>query len=226
VKRLLEIDFLRGIAILMMVVFHFTWSLNHFGVIHLNLLSGGWNWFQNITGGLFIFLVGVSLTLSYSKVIKKSPHRYPLKYLARGIRVFGYGMIITLVSYIIFPDAYVFFGILHFIGASIILVTPFINFTWLNLFLGIFTLAFGAWASNIIVNVPWLVWFGFWYPINTIDIYTIVPWIGLVFLGLFAGNMIYHRKKKVKFGFVKEKKFVELSKPVRFLGRWSLFLQL
>lgn len=218
--RFPEVDFLRGIAILMMAVFHFTWSLNHLGVVRVNTLGGFWEIFQTLTGGLFILLVGVSLTLSYSRIIKKSPERYPLKYLARGVRIFGYGLIITLVSWLWMPNAYVFFGILHFIGTAIILTTPFINFAWLNLFLGIAALSIGLGIQNISVNIPWLALLGFSYPVNTLDIYTVLPWISLVFFGLFIGNTLYKGGRR-RLRFRMKENFLS---PVQFLGRNSLLM--
>ena len=66
VKRLWEVDVLRGIAIIMMVIYHILWGLNFAGVISFPQISTGfWRGFAYTTASIFIFLVGVSLTLSY-----------------------------------------------------------------------------------------------------------------------------------------------------------------
>ena len=219
-KRLYEIDILRGIAIVMMAVFHFMWSLNYLGVVQADLLHGFWEVFQTMTGSLFILLVGIGLSLSYSRTMRKDPGKYPLKYLYRGLTVFGYGMIITLVSWLWMPQAYVFFGILHFMGTAIILATPFIDFVWLNLFIGIIALLAGLWAQNISTTIPWLALLGFSYPVNTLDFYTILPWISLVFFGMFLGNMLYKGAKRAFMLRVKDNTLGSLQ----FLGRHSLMM--
>lgn len=216
-ERIPEIDILRGVAILMMVVFHLTWSLSYLNIINADTMHGFWKVFQTMTGSLFIFLVGVSLTLSYSRA---RPERYPMKYLARGARIFCYGMIITIVSWLWMPHAFVFFGILHFIGTAIILTTPFISFAWLNLLLGIITLGLGLLFNHMATTIPWLMFLGFRFPINTLDIYTILPWISLVFFGLFIGNTLYKGGKR---RFNLRIRGGSLS-TVQFLGRNSLLM--
>ncbi|MFC1752394.1 heparan-alpha-glucosaminide N-acetyltransferase [Thermoproteota archaeon] len=222
-KRVLEIDFLRGIAILMMVVYHFSWNLMYFRIYTADLYSGFWGIFQKLTAGLFIFIVGVSLVLSYFSTIKKTPKKYPSKFLLRGLRVFCYGLIITAFSLLFMPDAFVFFGILHFIGISIILTTPFIRFRYLNLGLGIAALAIGIYLKKFMFSFPWLVWLGLKYPVRTLDLFPILPWIGVVFLGLFIGNLIYPKGKRI-FKTRPNKIIEKISQPVRFLGKHALLM--
>ncbi|MBU0536625.1 MAG: DUF1624 domain-containing protein, partial [Nanoarchaeota archaeon] len=145
-------------------------------------------------------------------------------YLAlRGAKIFSWGLIITAGSYLFMSDAFVFFGILHFIGISIILAAPFISFRYLNLALGAACLAFGIYIQKFVLSFPWLVWLGLRYPISTLDLYPILPWIGLVFLGMFTGNMIYPKGRRIfriKRIYVSE----QMSSPVRFLGRHAFLI--
>jgi len=69
-KRFWEIDFLRGLAIIMMILFHLLYDLNYFGEYNLNLHSGFWWYFARMTATIFILLVGISLTLSFSRAKK------------------------------------------------------------------------------------------------------------------------------------------------------------
>ena len=66
-RRFWEIDFLRGIAVVMMIVFHSLYDLNFFHVYKMGLYSGFSLLFVYSIGCIFILLVGISLTLSYSK---------------------------------------------------------------------------------------------------------------------------------------------------------------
>ena len=82
-KRFWEIDFLRGIAIIMMVIYHTVYNLSYFGHYRIQAVSGFWLYFARTTANLFIFLVGVSLYISYikaRKIIKDNRLLY-LKYL-------------------------------------------------------------------------------------------------------------------------------------------------
>ena len=100
--RLWEVDFLRGIAVIMMIIFHYFWSMEHFGVYNIGIKTGLWSTLALLTAGIFIFLVGISLTLSYSKINHKKID-YFKKYLKRGIKIFVYGLIVTIVSYFLIP---------------------------------------------------------------------------------------------------------------------------
>lgn len=219
-NRFSEIDLLRGIAIFMMAVFHFMWDLDYFNAANILLYSGFWGVFQKLTGGLFIFLAGLSLTLSYWHGGHKD---YPSKYLLRGLKIFGYGLLITLGSLFFAKDSFVFFGILHFIGASIIIATPFIRFSYLNLALGVLALAMGIWLQKFTFSFPWLVWLGLQHPVSTLDLYPILPWIGVFFIGIFFGNMIYPKGRRI-FDVGLNKTASEISGPLRFLGRHSLLM--
>lgn len=206
-----QIDLLRGVAVLMMVVFHLKWSLDYFGVAAPTPFGGFWNIFQKATGGLFLSLVGVSLVLSHS------PSSSAGRYLSRGARVFGYGMVVTLGSLVFRPEGFVFFGVLHFIGVAIILAAPFIRFTWLNLLLGILLLAAGIQLQSMSFDFPWLVWLGLHHPVYTIDIYPILPWLGVVFLGMFAGRIMVRGGRPDMNGAGRRR-----SRGLRFLGRHAL----
>jgi len=75
IKRFYEIDLLRGAAIVMMIAFHFFYDLKFFGIHNLGENSAFWWLFPRTIASTFIFLVGISLTLSYSRVKKWSEKR-------------------------------------------------------------------------------------------------------------------------------------------------------
>jgi uncharacterized membrane protein len=219
-KRIWEIDALRGIAILMMIVFHVLWALNYFGLIHVpHIDTGFWRAFAYTTASIFIFLVGVSLTLSYSRV-KKTKENYIGKYLKRGIRIFCYGLVITLMTALFFKEGLVFFGILHFIGVGIILSIPFLRFNKLNLLFGTIFIIAGLLLRQIVLTVPWFVLFGVRYwGMVTFDYYPILPWLGVILLGVFIGKQFYQNgKSKIKVP------AIPLKEILSFLGRNSLLI--
>jgi len=66
-QRYWEIDVARGVAVILMITYHIIYDLNFFGVISVNLYAGVFLLLLYPVGATFLFLVGVSLTISYSK---------------------------------------------------------------------------------------------------------------------------------------------------------------
>ena len=222
--RFWEIDLLRGIAIVMMIFFHSLYYLNYFNIYNMSLYSGYFLIYVYLGGTIFILLVGVSLTLSYSRVenvlAKKDLY---LKYVTRGFTIFCLGLLITVVTWFYVGEGFVVFGVLHCIGLSIILAYPFLRFRYPSLFLGIFLILVGVILKNMLFDFNWLVWLGF-IPSNfyTVDYFPLLPWFGVVLIGIFLGNSLYHNYKRIF-----SLRDVSGLKPVRFfcfLGRHSLII--
>jgi len=228
-QRFWEIDSLRGIAIIMMVTFHLIFDLYFFGIYNFDVHSGFLWWFARLTASIFIFLVGVSLSLSYSRTILKGNYGAQrslfFKYLRRGLRIFGYGLIITAATWIFIGNGFIIFGILHLIGIAIILEYPFLKRKYINLILGVIFIAAGVYLMSFTFDFYGLLWLGF-TPNNfyTLDYFPLLPWLGVVSLGIFFGNTIYEN-------YTRHFKLPDFSKylPVKvlgFLGRHSLLIYL
>jgi uncharacterized membrane protein len=220
------VDAARGVAIAMMVVYHLTYDLEYFGGYDIESTSGFWARFADATASAFLFLVGVSLAISYARASAGRPDRHLFgKYLKRGIRIFAYGMALTVV-FLVFGLGVVAFGILHLIGISIILAYPFLKCRLANLFLGLAFIAVGIYMrlQDISSESPWLLPFGV-VPENLLmpDYRPLFPWFGVVLLGVFAGNVVYGGGKRPA---IFPEKAPALSKPLLPLGRNSLFIYL
>lgn len=225
-KRFWEIDFLRGIAIIMMIAFHSVFNLYYFDVANVDIDSTHWWFLARSTATIFIFLVGVSLTLSYSKTKRfKNKRGIWIKYLLRGGKIFFWGMLITVITFIFLRDAYVRFGILHFIGLSIILAVPFIKHKTINLVIGSLIVITGFYIESFTVNTSLLMWIGL-QPgsFYTVDYFPILPWFGLILFGIFAGNLLYPEHER-RFD-VPELGDIAPIKFFSFLGRNSLLIYL
>ena len=226
IKRFWEIDLLRGIAVIMLIFFHFLYDLNYFNIYKLSLYSGLFIVYVYLGGTLFFILVGISLTLSYSRARKKlAKKELRLKYLQRGLKIFGLGLLITFATWIWPGEGFIVFGALHCIGLSIILAYPFLQFRFQNLLLGIILISMGMILKNFTFNFYWLLWIGF-TPASfyTVDYFPLLPWLGVVLIGIFVGNSIYpnYKRKFVLKDFSKYK-FIHLF---CFLGRHSLLIYL
>src|SRR5215216_2360592 len=219
-QRFWEVDAARGVAIAMMVVYHLVYDLDNFGGYGIESTSGFWAYFADATASAFLVLVGISLAISYSRGGSLFG-----KYLRRGLRIFAYGMALTVVFFVL-EMGIVAFGILHLIGVSIILAYPLLRYRLPNLFLGILVFAVGAYmmAQDVSSESPWLLPFGV-VPENLFmpDYRPLLPWFGVVLLGLFAGNVLYGDGKRPA---VVAKRAPVVARPLLPLGRNSLFIYL
>ena len=219
-KRFWEVDFLRGIAILMMVMYHSLWNLNHFYNIGVSVSEGFWGAFQVTTASLFLFLAGVSLTISSA-----GNNTGYAKYLKRGLKIFSFGLIITLVTKLIFPNGFVVFGILHLIGVSIIISYVFRKFGYLNLLFGVGFIAVGALLKGYAVDFDWLFFLGVYSgSFYSLDYFPVFPWFGVILIGMFFGDLLYSNNKRN----FKLKDLPEnvAARFVCFLGKKSLIIYL
>lgn len=116
-ERFGEIDALRGMAIVLMIIFHFFFDLDFLGFLKIGLYEGGWLVFQRITISLFLLLVGVSLYLSYSKMQNRDIWTVLKKFGKRSVVLFIVALGITLATGIAIPKGLVLFGVIHFIAA-------------------------------------------------------------------------------------------------------------
>lgn len=225
-KRFWEIDFLRGLAIIMMIVFHLLCDLNYFGGYGFTLHTGFWLYFARSAATIFILLVGISLTLSFSRAKKtQRVRKLYLKYLKRGLMIFSCGLIVTLVTWIFLKQGFVMFGILHFIGLSIILAYPFLKHSSWNLLIGTIFILIGIYLNNFTFDFTWLMWIGL-RPVHlyAIDYFPIFPWFGVVLIGLSFGDLLYpNYTRTFKLYDLSEFSFIRLF---CFLGRHSLLIYL
>ena len=224
-ERFWEIDSLRGIAIILMVISNFVTDIGFFGIYSISAYSGIWLYFARLVVSMFILLAGVSLTLSYSRVRNKKAKEIRKKYLLRGLKIFSWGLAITLVTWVFIRENFVLFGVLHLIGFSIIFGQFLLRSRYLNLFLGAFFILVGLYLQAMAFDFWWLAWLGFrpegFYSVDYVPVF---PWLGLFLAGMFFGSMIYPGgKRRFKIGDFSSSR---LTAPLQFLGRNSLKIYL
>ena len=102
------LDELRGFAIICMVVYHAMYDLKYLFGLDIPIFFDGWfDVIRDIFAGLFIFISGTVC-------------RYSSNNIKRGAQCFFIGMIMTFVMPF-FTSGTVMFGILHFLGVSMLL---------------------------------------------------------------------------------------------------------
>lgn len=228
--RFWEVDAARGVAIIMVVVYHLVYDLDNFVGFAVQSTVGFWGFFADASASAFAFLVGLSLTLSLRRAPGARADRGDAgrsvfgKYLRRGLKIFGYGMAITAV-FILLDLGNVVFGMLHLIGASIVLAYPFLRLRLANLALGAVVIAVGIYVGSMGLSLPGAVGVllsplgvspeGLFMP----DYRPLLPWFGVVLVGAGAGNLFYAGRKSAR-------TTPALSRPLGFLGRNTLFIYL
>lgn len=100
-KRIWLTDSLRGIAIIMVVLFHITFDLNYFFGSNIDYSNGFWFYEGRIAAFLFIFMVGLVSAFIHQQKSRKDVLKTNLK---RALRLMGFAMLITLSTYILFPN--------------------------------------------------------------------------------------------------------------------------
>lgn len=230
--RLWEVDTLRGIAVVLMVFYHFVWDLTFFGRYRADMLSGPWYIFGRSIGATFIFLLGVSLTLSYSqrRQATTEPTRLSnslfMKYILRGSKLFGSGIVITVVTYFTSPSQFVIFGILHLLGCAMILAYPFLRVhPWISLIAGLLIIGVGIYVDRLTASFPWLLWLGVSQRGRRMsDYYPLLPWFGFALLGIWVGRRLY--PGRIRRFVLPDLAHVAPIRALSFLGRHSLVIYL
>jgi uncharacterized membrane protein len=109
---------------------------------------------------------------------------------------------------------------------SLILAYPLLRYRYANLFLGLSIIAIGVYMriEGFSSESPWLLPFGV-VPENIVmpDYRPLLPWFGVVLLGVFAGNVLYGDDKRPA---LFAGKAPVAAKPLLPLGRNSLFIYL
>ncbi|MFO1151597.1 MAG: heparan-alpha-glucosaminide N-acetyltransferase [Alsobacter sp.] len=183
--RIPLLDVARGVALVAMAIYHFTWDLGFFRFTTIQAgVDPGWRLFAKLIAGSFLVLVGVGLVLAHGQGV-----RWPAFWRRFAILVLAAGGI-TLATWYAMPEAFIYFGILHCIALSSLLALPFLRAP-LGLVVAAAALAFALPALGpfpVFAHPAWL-WLGLSPTVPTTNDYEpILPWIGAVLLGVAAAR--------------------------------------
>jgi uncharacterized membrane protein len=224
-NRFIELDFLRGFAIIHMILLHFLWDLDYYNIFPINKLVQNTNIIVQVT---FFTLVGICLAITFNKNTKNSKKLYK-NLIKRGLWIFSLGMIITVVTMIFMPERPIIFGVLHCIGLCIIISVPFLKLKQWNQPIALLMILSGIIIGSFNIQNPSIlhVIIGF-HPENfwtyTIDYFPIFPWLGVCLLGVSIGNILYKDNKR-HFYMPNISKYLPV-KIVSWLGKNSLKIYL
>jgi uncharacterized membrane protein len=185
------LDTMRGLALIAMATYHFSWDLEFVGYLAPGTAESGWlKLYARAIATAFLFIVGFSLFLA-----SKPEIRWPSYWRRLGMIVAA-AAVISIATRYFTPNEWIYFGILHCIA-----VLSLIGLIFLRLPLAVtaaVTLALlGVWAADTftafsiprsaILNPRYLAWIGFAEaPQRSNDYVPIFPWIVPFLLGLTA----------------------------------------
>jgi uncharacterized membrane protein len=185
--RLTSLDIARTLAVLCMVVFHFTFDLTLFGHIDLGTMSQPfWYYFARMIAGSFLFLSGISLWLAHGQGI-----RWP-SFWKRWAMIAAAAALVTLTSIWLVPGGPIWFGILHALAATALIGLVVLRLPW-SITLALALLIFAAaWGPRFPAFDPlWLIWTGLAETRPMMGDYVpLIPWAAPALAGLAAAKAL------------------------------------
>lgn len=178
--RLAALDMLRGIAVLAMIVYHFSWDLTWFQLVGWPVTEGsGWRAFAASIAGSFLFLSGMTLAIAHGNGI-----RWKKLVKSKLLLLVSAGMI-SLLTYMIFSGNFVRFGILHCLFLAGLLSLPFLDARWFVTFVaGLIVISLPFWAKSPFFDGQFWLWTGLGTPdFGSVDYVPLAPWAGIALLG-------------------------------------------
>ena len=214
-KRIWELDVLRGVCILGMVVVHLIYDLQTFFSLPFLADSRLFDLIKQWGGVLFLLISGICVTLG----------SHPVR---RGLIVFACGLLCSAVTagmYVLNmadKSIIIYFGVLHCLGVCMLLWPLFKRLpVWALGLLGLGLTVLGLWISgNVVVDFPWLIPLGL-VPgdFASSDYFPLLSNLGFFLVGAFLGKTLYRKKETLL-------PRVNPANPVlaffTLLGKWSL----
>ncbi|OSQ52717.1 hypothetical protein MGEO_03255 [Marivita geojedonensis] len=180
-SRLHWLDVARTAALCGMIAFHFVRDMEMFEFMPPGTTLGGfWAVFARLVAGSFLLLSGVSFVLAHGDGLR-------LKAWAKRIAVIaGAAVLVSLVTRLVMPHAWIQFGILHAIAAASLLGVILLRAP---------ALVTAAAASAVLglsfvlgrsLDLPsWMVWTGLGAAVPpSLDYIPLVPWLALFLIGM------------------------------------------
>ena len=227
-QRFDSVDALRGFAMVWMTAFHFCFDLNHFGYIHQNFFSDPiWTWQRTAILSLFLFTAGLGQAIAVHQ-----GQSWP-RFWQRWAKVALCALLVSAGSYLMFPQTWIYFGVLHGMAAMLILVRLTAGWGRALWVLGAVLIAIGSVAqygmytsaNADFLNSRAMNWLGLiTNKPRTEDYVPLLPWLGVMWWGMAAGQWLLARREEWLSAPLASGNGVAggLLRGLALLGRWSL----
>ena len=215
-KRIHLLDAARGVALIAMAIYHFTWDLDYFGYVPSGLsTTGGWAIFAHMITGSFLFIAGYSLYMAHGKSLRLT------SFSKRLIILVAASAAISATSYFTTPGAVIYFGILHNIAAASVIGLLFVRAPVLLTFAAaIAVYALPHYVRFEFLDPSWLAWIGMaQQPPPSNDYVPLIPWLAPFLAGIAVSKLSLAWLKR-------QRQFPKKEGILSFFGRHSLIFYL
>lgn len=232
-KRIALLDLIRGIAIILMVIYHMLFTFGY--VLDFNLFKIIFDFFEktflvSLFAGLFIMISGISSSFSKSNV-------------KRGLKTMGAALLVSFVTAIILPlmgyeKLEIYFGILHFLAVAMLLSPLLMKLAdKIPAYIGIpaaiilflltrnisqgyigLTAQLSFTLPDVLRNSPFLFPLGIVEKgLSSSDYFPVFPWIFIFYVGIYLG-------KKIERSTLPERFYKTINAPIEWVGRHTLII--
>jgi uncharacterized membrane protein len=212
-QRFDRLDALRALAMIWMALYHFGFDLDHFGFIHQNFYTDPvWTVQRSCIVSLFLFCAGVGQAIALEQ-----QQRWP-RFWRRWAQVAACAVLVSLGSWWMFPRSFISFGVLHAIALMLVVMRLSAGAgRWLWP-LGLVAIALPQLVQHAWFDTRWTNWIGLvTHKPVTEDYVPLLPWAGVMWWGLAAGQWVLARRRAWLSG-----PLPAMLAPFAALGRWSL----
>ena len=208
-----RLDALRGLAMVWMTVFHFSFDLQHYGFFRADFYADPfWTWQRSCIVSLFLLCAGMGQAVALSQ-----GQGWP-RFWRRWRQVAGCALLVSLGSWFMFPRSFISFGVLH--GMALMLLLLRWGLPRLGqgavMALAVACLLLPALVQHPFFDTRWTNWVGLvTHKPVTEDYVPVLPWLGLMLLGAALARWLVPRLPPPG-------PSGPLRRGLALLGRWSL----
>ena len=229
-KRAFELDALRGLALVMMILHHLAFDLRYIMGLDVFAFQETW-WFENLLRPVFlnVFLIVSGLCCSFSRSNTR-----------RGLRLAGVALLFTaatsLTAYFTGQPLYIFFNVLHLLAVGTLLYSALTRVERkqgrrrdrVDVLLTLIA-AVVLWLASLLphwaeLGSYWLLPFGLLPQglAGMADYLPLIPWLGFFLIGAVIGRQVYSARTCAFPG--APDWLVTGSRPLVFVGTHSLLI--
>ncbi|MCR9123787.1 MAG: DUF1624 domain-containing protein [Phyllobacteriaceae bacterium] len=218
--RIDALDVARGVALVAMATYHFSWDLEFFGYLEPGTSTTGvLKYYARSIAASFLFLVGVGIVLAHVNGIRWRAFG------KRWAKIVAAAALITIATWFATRETYVFFGILHHIAFASLAGLLFLGLPWWLLAALAIAIFFGTPLLQSPIYTPLgLSWTGLSStPPRSNDFVPVLPWFSAVLAGMAVAKLIFIARTPPRVltpdGWSAND---PLSRLLALFGRWSL----
>lgn len=215
-NRLFAVDAARGLAVIAMAAYHLVWDLWFFGLTDIDLLGDpAWLAARTAIVSSFLFIAGICAMHPGANTAATLIRRF--------VRTAAAAAAVSLATWLIFPDSWVFFGVLHHLAVAGLLAAGLRRVAGPPVFavLAVTALGLGLTQAFAALNEPALRWIGMGtVEPNSNDYVPLLPWFGVALAGMATGPWLLRAAARIP------PPSGRAARGLATLGRYSLIIYL